>query len=444
MNPNYRGQPANNRGRGRGRGGFHNQGFVSQQHQGGFQQPYAAAAPGWNQSFAPQPAPQHYGGGGGGGGGGRARGNRHTPPPQQHQQGYYAPAQAPQQAFGGGPPGGGGGGGGGIKKVQSVSFTGSMRVASPISSSAMWTQGNELYVGCEDGMLHVFDAATGLAKMETGDAYGLGPVSCLCTEPSGWLFAAGGSSAMGYGLVRVYKMSDSPPSIFSLVIDAAQRPFTHTGAVSSLCVMRNFVCSGGADGQIRVWQLDAQQWKLALELAQPVGPHHGAPVTCMAAAPDGQFLISASAAGDIKGWSGQNAVFHWPDAHLGGVGKLAVVANNAQQVLTNIVSCGLADNLIKVWSPAGAQQVITSSPKALACAICVVTLNPMAPPGLVIGFSNAGLQLVDLASMAKVGWLDGHTRSGVGAVVSVCVGQGLLFACTQIGDVNRFALASAW
>jgi WD40 repeat protein len=422
---------SNRGGRGRGNAG-RGQGFQPQQvyapgmgggfhphaPQGAFStQPYGVPA----QQYVPQQVDYNQGG--------RGRGPR----PPRGQQSSYHHAQTSSHHGGGG----GGPAPGGVAPQIARNFVhnGVIPVGSPILSSAVWPEGNELYLGCADGVVRVYNLE-GESKAESQEQ---GTVSVMSAAGGGWLFV--GCVSPAAGLVKAYNMADKPPSMYSLVLDPMQGPYTHQGPVSAICAVQSYLLTGGGDGAIRVWQFDGKEWKMSGALGGGGPAHLGAAITALASTPD-MNAVSASAAGDIKVWSmsGNGALLsHWPLAHLGGVGTLMVVPDPASPSHSLVVSSGLSDNLVKVWTAAGACKTLTNSAKSTVTTVRAVPLNPATGQlGLVVGFSNAGLQLVDLATFKKVGWLDGHKRSGVGRVTSISCVPGLLFACFENGVRARW------
>jgi len=322
-----------------------------------------------------------------------------------------------------------------VKKVSSIVYINS--TTAPAQVSSMATSGDELYVGCYDGAVHVYDTQSGERTRVL--PIGQGVISAMACEGD-WLLVA--CSTLRQGQIRAFRIPDFS-AIYQLAVDEFGDQ-AHAGIISGISCMFPHATSAGSDGQIRLWRFDEGKsaWNLSGELASDRGgAHGGAAVTALASAPD-EHWVSCSKAGDIKVWSlTDGEVEHIQDAHLGGVCKVLVVVPPDEPWC--IVSCGIADGLVKVWqlNPRKSQVLFDSQGRSLVTSLCLIKLPQQAYAfNLVIGLNSAGLYLVNAMSHQRLGWLEGHNRKEVGPLISLCSPGEKLFCATLKGLLYQFAL----
>jgi hypothetical protein len=263
--------------------------------------------------------------------------------------------------------------------------------------------------------------------------------------------------------------------------------FGEPPAISATCLspVRDILATSGADGAIRLWDLQSRVRILTLrtELHQRTG--HDALATALAFSPDGLLLASGHVDGSVHLWDltkgDEVAVKLRHDASVGGVGfspdcaalatggldsslKLwdvnAALAGEARRVLIRqpsavtalsyagngaLIVTGHANRVLRVIDAAtGRLRATLRGPEAQ------VTLVRLSPDGrrLAVASQDRTVRLFDLAAQAQVGVMTGHRRPptslsffGDGAHMATVA----LENAVQLWDVeSRSMLAALW
>ncbi len=148
----------------------------------------------------------------------------------------------------------------------------------PLTALKFSADGTKLAIAARDKSLTLWDTSEGqsLARVEAPS-----DIASLAWLTDGSHLATAGTD----GVIRVWTDALAP----------AKELKGHTGAVTSLeAASPTRLVSGGADGALRVWEIDKEQPVIQVK--------HGAPITAVATRADGQRFASAGA---------DNAVNHW-------------------------------------------------------------------------------------------------------------------------------------
>lgn len=129
------------------------------------------------------------------------------------------------------------------------------------------------------------------------------------------------------------------------------RQYSHGVSVRALAcapagASRNWCVTGGEDGSLRLWDLDAE----AEEPVKAVDKAHADAITAAAFSPDGAYFATGAADGTIKLWRSEDGVEVYPFDRAHGVGD---PHRGAVTTLTFLPQCRLVsaarDNTVRVW-----------------------------------------------------------------------------------------------
>ncbi|MBX3373790.1 MAG: protein kinase [Phycisphaeraceae bacterium] len=135
-----------------------------------------------------------------------------------------------------------------------------------------------------------------------------------------------------HGGVALHRTDDAAPTTVELG--------RHDGAVISLAIATeaHIAVSGGADGVVRIWDLETMQERARL------GNHAGA-VRAVAISPDGRTALTGDDGGTVRQWRSDDPVSP-PHRHSGHQGAIQAIAADWDRM---VIYSGGADGSIRAW-----------------------------------------------------------------------------------------------
>ena len=209
-----------------------------------------------------------------------------------------------------------------------------------VTAIAIAPDGSWLVTGGDDGMVRIWDAATGQVRaILTGH---IGDVNAVAVAPDGSWLAAGGAR----GMVRIW---DAATGRVRTTLTSHRGGMWatltgHIGDVRAMAVAPDgswlVTVSGLLDERVRIW--DAATGKERATLTGHIGGVHA-----VAVAPDGSWLAAGGHDGMVRIWDAatgkERAIL---TGHIGGVHAVAVAPDGSW------LAAGGDDGMVRIWDAA--------------------------------------------------------------------------------------------
>ncbi|MGD9644979.1 MAG: c-type cytochrome domain-containing protein [Pirellulales bacterium] len=284
-------------------------------------------------------------------------------------------------------------------------------------------------LACADGQLLLFDAGKNEVR-RTWSPHGAGPISVAISPDGKWL-ATGGADSQ----VRVWDIgalfaaaADQPPPA-ALVGNgpaAVARIAWHPGG-DELAV-------AGADGRVTIWsRAGATAGEVPLKVVRQFAVH-GVPLVGIVYAPDGGRIYVAASDGTIAAHQAADGSRLYAVAHGAAVNDLAMSADGQR-----LASAG-HDQHVRQWNSADGAPAPAATIEGFAAPVLAVRYAPAGDR--LLASSDAGRVLsVDAASGATEQVLQDQTGSATGlAVCAAAANQ--VFAVSSDKSVRKLTLAA--
>ncbi len=209
--------------------------------------------------------------------------------------------------------------------------------------SVAFSPDGKLLASGDNETMRIWDIAT--SKMVMGSPYGHGDtVNSVAFSPDGKLVVSGSFD----GSVRFWDLATGKEAMAPLL--------GHTSQVSSIAFSPDgkLVASGGYDHAVRIWDVATGGEATSLVKA------HAYRVESVAFSPDGKFLASGSWDRTLKIWD----VATWKEAMAPLTGHDDTVSSVAFSADGRFVVSGSQDTTVRTWDVASAKETMASLPDA--------------------------------------------------------------------------------
>lgn len=289
-------------------------------------------------------------------------------------------------------------------------------VVAPAALSAMATtpDGALIVLACADGQLLLVDAAKGEVR-RTWAPHGAGPVAVAISADGHWL-ATGGADSQ----VRVWDLpalvaapaDQSPPAAIVGNGPAAVSRISWHPAGEELAAASN-------DGRLTLWsRAGASPGNVPLKVVRQIAVH-GIPLVGVAYAPDGSRLYAAAADGTIAAHQAGDGTRVYAVAHAAAVNDLAVSPDGRW-----LASAG-QDQHVRQWNAADGSPAPAAVVAGFAAPVLAVRYSADGCR-LLAGSADNHVVSIDAASGAPEQVLQEHAGAVTGLATSAATPQGVL------------------